>query len=167
MPNKAIKVILVGPCGTGKTAIKNALIGEEFTEEYKHTQLIEFSRHTIQETIVTIWDTSGTPLPQLFQETDAVVFVVDSTQPLSNYQEWLTEASQDHSKRCTGCPYYMSHTRRAATSVEDQCGLLHTACRNVVKDEETGICHKSTFDWDHLRDDSYKGTIMTSQISFT
>ncbi len=86
---------------------------------------------------------------------------------LADYQEWLTQASQDYSKRCTGCPYYMSHTRRGSTSVEDRCGLLHIACRKVVKDEETGICHKSTFDWDRLRDDAYKGTITTSQISFT
>ena len=38
-------------------------------------------------------------------------FGVDSYDAaLADYQEWLTEASQNYSKRCTGCPYYMSHT---------------------------------------------------------
>jgi hypothetical protein len=84
---------------------------------------------------------------------------------VTDYQDWLEQASQDFSHRCTGCQYYRPRNSRYATSSVDHCNLLHTKCGNVVR--KSGICSRSHIEWDKQHDDHYKGTIMTSSINLT
>ena len=82
-----------------------------------------------------------------------------------DYQAWMEDASQDFQKRCSGCTYYRERGTRHATSTHDYCNLLQTKCANVVRKQ--GICVRAHLDWDQVRDDSYKGAIMTNQIKLT
>lgn len=82
-----------------------------------------------------------------------------------DYQAWMEEASQDFQTRCGSCTFYRAHGTRHATSTHDYCNLLQTKCANVVKKQ--GICVRAHLDWDQVRDDSYKGVIMTNQIKLT
>jgi len=84
---------------------------------------------------------------------------------VTDYQDWLEQASQDFSHRCTGCQYYRPRNSRYATSSVDHCNLLHTKCGNVVR--KNGVCSRSRIEWDKQHDDSYKGTIITSSIKLT
>ena len=84
---------------------------------------------------------------------------------MTDYQAWIEESGQDYSKRCASCKYYRARNSRYATSTQDHCNLLSMPCKKVVR--KGGICTRSHVEWDRLRDDSYKGSIMTNNIKLT
>lgn len=84
---------------------------------------------------------------------------------VNDYQSWMEQASQDFGQRCTGCSFYRPRGTKYATSTHDYCNLLHTKCANVTKKQ--GICVRAHLDFDKVRDDSYKGSIMTNKIHLT
>lgn len=63
------------------------------------------------------------------------------TSSIDDYQTWLEEATESYKARCGDCNYY---TPKAASAV-DNCNLIKTACKNVRKDAESGICTRSIF----------------------
>lgn len=84
------------------------------------------------------------------------------TNAVTDYQEWIQEASDDYECRCAGCEHYRQKNAKHAS---DYCGLLHTNCKNVVK--KAGVCTRAHLKWDRQHDDSYRGAITTSQIRLT
>lgn len=94
---------------------------------------------------------------------------------LGNYQHWIEQASLDNQIKCGGCDYHLPKGGKrvngkivmASVHSEDYCLLVNTACKNVTKDNDTGICTKSSIAFDRLRDDHYKGELVVSQIKLT
>ena len=87
---------------------------------------------------------------------------------VSDYQEWITQASVDYNTRCGQCKYYRPRGATIASmhkSASDYCNLLHTQCNNIVK--KSGVCTRAHLDWNKQHDDSYKGVMITSQIKMT
>jgi len=87
---------------------------------------------------------------------------------VSDYQEWITQASVDYNTRCGQCKYYRPRGATIASmhkSASDYCNLLHTQCSGIVK--KAGVCTRAHLDWNKQHDDSYRGTIMTNQIKLT
>ena len=84
---------------------------------------------------------------------------------VSDYQEWITQASVDYSTRCGQCPYYKPRTASSHQAVSDYCNLLTTKCSNIVR--KSGVCTRAHLSWNKQFDDSYKGVITTSQIKLT
>lgn len=60
---KEIKIIIVGPCGSGKTSLCQRWIKDEYTEDYKATIMTDFA-HKIYEYQgncykIQLWDLAG------------------------------------------------------------------------------------------------------------
>lgn len=95
------------------------------------------------------------------------------TAAVSDYQEWIEEATRDYEQRCGSCDYYKPRGVTVSSSDHalpkksstDYCNLLHTQCSNVTR--RAGVCTRSHLDWDRQHDDAYKGIITTNQIKLT
>ena len=95
-----VKVVVVGDCEVGKTAILKQLIKKEFISEYKPTKGYEFNICLIKvnDTVMKfqIWDMCGaenyrTSLLQLYRNSNLgiLVYSISSRQSFNNLEDWI------------------------------------------------------------------------------
>ena len=86
---KALKIVVLGDTGVGKTTLINRYVNDEFRADFKATIGADFSSKTMevdgQQVILQIWDTAGQERfhsvgAAFYRGTDACILVYDCTQ---------------------------------------------------------------------------------------